>query len=675
MNSGPTENQMSLFHLDNDNKENNTIHEAGRGIKVVNAKFIDSASLRWNDLFDGFDELYAITFSSGMDFINRVVSKFRHAEVVFGCESTLDLEMDAIIASQVKILQEYVKHKSAKAIAERIQGGMLKLYVSRDTKSHEKIFILKSDAGKTRVITGSANMSASAFCGLQRENIVCFDDYDAYDYYMDLFASFKVNCSDKVQHSTLFASLQDPEYLEDNIDEVPIIQTVEKKPIILEEVHAENEEPELIASIKDYAGELKPIIPKQKKTQGKLIVSKEYIRSIKPKISEERERSKIVKDQRLPKLHLNYDNYSLDFNGKEIDLTPDRDKVQSDVECILNYFKGFDAFHGDTAQAKKSYYSFMNWYFASAFMPYLRLTAYKNNYEMIPFPVFGIIYGDSNGGKSTFTKLLAKLMSGKKVPLNNSTDFTSSDINSLKEYREGLPIIIDDLAKMQFQNNNEKIIKDDEWGIEKRLINYPAVVITTNKLPSITPDISKRAVTCHIDVKINKEDGARNSKKINDSMGAASTAFYGEYVRRMFAKVKAMEESMRTDSEFFPDIFEESSKTIYDIFSESINDLPEFVSVLTFKDYFGDKAVSRNAIDKLMRAWENEPKQFKVDKKSNKLIYSCPENGGRYYELKYLQDELPPSLNAQLNATNLVMQLDAAEKLFERKFKKKFWGF
>ena len=36
------------------------------------------------DLFDGYEELYAITYSSGINFMSRIFEKFKKAEVVFG---------------------------------------------------------------------------------------------------------------------------------------------------------------------------------------------------------------------------------------------------------------------------------------------------------------------------------------------------------------------------------------------------------------------------------------------------------------------------------------------------------------------------------------------------------------------------------------------------------------
>lgn len=642
-------------------------------LKVVKASFSECVATNWEELFDGYENLYAITFSSGIDFVNKVISRFKHTEIIFGCEGVMNSDTATIIAMQAKVVQKYVKHKSAFALAERLADGTLELFVSRDTKSHEKIYVLSSEDGRVRVITGSANMSRSAFCGLQRENILCFDDKNAFAYYKTLFDDFKANCSDSIPYKAIIATIKDNDYLEENIQEIPIVKTIEdKKMVFLEESEEDSNDYELVAGIKGFELELKPMIPKERKQNGKWFVTGEIIKEFKRSYSDARQKQK-EKEKRLPKLHINYDSKSMDFNGKEISLHPSKQFVQSDLKALKGYFQGFLNFNGNVSQTQKNYYVFMNWFFASVFMPHLRLIAYNNNYEMMPFPVFGIVYGDSNGGKSTFTKLLSKMMCGHVVPLNSTSDFASSTIENLKRGREGLPIIIDDLAKMQFQNHNEKVIKDDEWGIPERFENYPAVVITTNKLPSITSDISKRAVTCYIDAKINKESGAKNSKRINDSLKSATTALFGEYTRRMLEKIDLLENAMKTEEDYFPDVFRLSSETICEIFDEFDEQRPVYITPLSFSDYFGDKAVGKNAIEKIKRAWQNEPKQFRINKRANKLVYSCGENGN-IYALKYIHDELPPTLNAQLNVTSLVMDLDKAEELFEMKFKKKRRG-
>lgn len=638
-------------------------------IKVVKAAFSNVIDSDWRELFTGFDELYAITFSAGIRFVNEVIDQFRYAEIIFGCENIVSSDISTIMAAQIKSIQSFVKTKSAKKMAERLEDQSLELFVSRDSKSHEKVFILKGENGRRRVITGSANMSASAFCGLQRENIVCFDDESAFEYYKDLFDDFKDHCANTVTSKMIYGSFGDNDFLLDHPEEIPIIKTVENGKIIVLD-QEDDDEAEIVADITGLAQEMKPMLPKMSNIDGKIYVVGEVTKAFRRKYKEHREVEKIKRRQ-LPKLHIDYETGKLSFNGKPYDMNPTPDAVASDVSCLLNYFSSFTCFYGNVEQTQKDYYSFLNWYFCSPFMPYLRNVAFHNNYDVTPFPVVGIIYGESNGGKSTFIRLLTKLMTGHKIPLNSSNDFTSTRIEDLKRACEGLPINIDDLAKSQFTNNCEKVIKDDEWGIREGFLNYPSIAVTTNKLASLTSDISKRTVTCYIDAKIDKEAGARNSKRVNESMRAASTALYSEYMRRMLAEVLAMEDKMKAaEGEYFPDVFAVSSRILRSIITEHEANIPEYITELSYSDYFGDKAVGRKAIQKILTAFKNEPHQFKVDRRNNTLMYSYPENG-RMYELLYLQQELPPALNVRLTSKSIIMDYDQAKQYFGISFRKR----
>lgn len=41
-----------------------------QALNVVKAVYADTVETNWEELFDGFDRLYAITFSSGIEFVN-----------------------------------------------------------------------------------------------------------------------------------------------------------------------------------------------------------------------------------------------------------------------------------------------------------------------------------------------------------------------------------------------------------------------------------------------------------------------------------------------------------------------------------------------------------------------------------------------------------------------------
>lgn len=458
-------------------------------LKVVKAVYTDTVETNWEDLFDGFDRLYAITFSSGIEFVNKVINKFSYAEVVFGCEKMVAPEPMRVFAKRYS--------ETRRVVAETV---------------------------------------------------------------------------------------------------------------------------------------------------------KEF-----------------------PKLHIDYDAGTMTFNGENIDLNPNLSDVTKNIKSIQKFFSGMDYFYGDVEQAKKDYFKYMTWYLATPFMAYLRYFASRNNYDTKLFPLFGVMYGDSNGGKTTFIKFLVKLMCNETVKMNTTEDFTATKIDGLKRVCEGLPINIDDLAKTQFQSHSERIIKNDGWGVSERLINYPAVSITSNKITSLTKDLSKRAIICRIGAKIDNERGAKNSKRVNESMSELTTAFYGEYVRRMLVCIDEMTTEMRENAngkEYFPDIFYVSSSVIADIFRACKIDLPVYAHILSYDDYMGDKSIGRAAIEKIELAWQADPNKFRVDKKKNRLIYSYPQDGP-WYELKYIADELPNSLEAEISGGNqLVMNYEQAQELFGIKFRR-----
>lgn len=555
-----------------------------QALNVVKAVYADTVETNWEELFDGFDRLYAITFSSGIEFVNKVINKFSYAEVVFGCEKIIANDIAAIMSVQIDSVQRLAKSKSAGNLANRLDDGSLQLYVSRDTKSHEKIFILESaDHKRVRVITGSANMSASAFCGIQRENIVCFDDEAAFSHYKVLFETFKETCSDNVSYKAVVNTMNQEDYLKENIKEVPVFQSIEKQKLVfLEQAQPEDEvEYEIVADVKKMQELVKPIMPKMPVQANRIVVAAEPMRVFGKRYTEVR-RVAAEAVKQLPKLHIDYDAGTMTFNDENIDLNPNLSEVAKNIKSIQKFFSGMDYFYGDVEQAKKDYFKYMTWYLATPFMAYLRYFA-------------------------------------------------------------------------------------------SRLVNYPAVSITSNKITSLTKDLSKRAIICRIGAKIDNERGAKNSKRVNESMSELTTAFYGEYVRRMLVCIDEMTTEMRENAngkEYFPDIFHASSSVIADIFEACGIDLPDYVRILYYNDYMGDESIGRAAIEKIELAWQADPSKFRVDKKQNRLIYSYPPDGP-WYELKYIADELPNSLEAEISGGNqLIMNYEQAQKLFGIKFRR-----
>lgn len=637
-------------------------------LSVVEAIFKNVKKMDWEELFNGYDELYAITYSSGIDFISRVLPNFKYAEIIFGYEGVVDSDVAMMMSIQFSQLKFICKHKSAKNLAERLENDTLKLLVSREIKSHEKIYVLKAYDRRVRVITGSANLSYSAFNGVQRENITYMDNEEAFEYYFNQFEEFKKECADNVEYKAMKKVIANPDDIVDEVfDVVPIAGTVmSQKAVVLEETP--DADYIIAADAKNISKDIKPLLP-QKDRKGKVVISVESISKAKRKYKQICDNKKEERKS-FPKLHIDVEHKCMKFNEKECNLNPNMEDVKSDLQLFIDYMNGFNVFSGDVSKNQRTYFQFTAWYLASPFMPYLRYMAYCHGQDIKQFPVFAVLYGESNGGKTAFTKLLTKMMCGKQIPVNKSGDFTSTTIDGLKQSCEGIPIVIDDLDKTHYREHISKIVKYDEWGIKEQLLNYPSVAVTTNELSSIKSDISKRVFVCHIDSCLDKDKARANYKMINSCIKEMKTAFYNEYVRRMINRIDYMVDKMQgNDDTYLPDIFTESSNIIIQIASEILGDnLPEYMYPCEFNEYFGNKAVGRNAISKIQRAWNFEREAFKIHKRKNLLEYKVPDNSNPYV-LEYIRQELPPSLNAQITARTLTMDLDAAKEFFEVDFK------
>ena len=236
-------------------------------LDVVKLKYESCESLTWQDLFSGFDDLYAITYSSGIGFVCKLLDHFEQAEIIFGCEDVMDYSMQSIMAYQCKLI-ERMRNGAYKKLSDRVGNGTLHLYVARDVLSHEKIYLLSAKDGRKRVVMGSANMSASAFEGRQRENICYMDGDEAFDWYMECYQTLKEKSTDEVGKSSILCA-DDGEHL----DELPIAKTVRvKKAVVIQPVSEEQkEEVRFALDVKGLAVKFKPCVPKPDK-KGKIML-------------------------------------------------------------------------------------------------------------------------------------------------------------------------------------------------------------------------------------------------------------------------------------------------------------------------------------------------------------------------------------------------------------------
>lgn len=652
---------LDLFSAENE------IATAERKLDVVKLDYLGAESLTWRELFSGFDRLRAITFSSGIGFVYQLVDMFKDVEVVFGCEEVMSYTLQEIMAYQSNLIDRIrqVDSTAKTRLIGRVENGDVRLFVARRQLSHEKVYLLEAEDGRRRVVMGSANMSFNAFSGRQRENISYMDGDAAYERYLESFEQLKKGSSDSISKRALEISDAG-----ENLDVLPIAETVKvEKAIYIEPVREADSEVKFVLDTHNLAKRIAPIIPvtKAEKKSGKVLISPEIIQKVRRQIVREQEREKELRNE-YPQLVVDVEHGSVCLNGTNLDLNPAVEDIRTDVDLFVKYMSGYSRFHGDSEGMQHRYYEFANWFFCTPFMAVMRDTALRYDQKTLPYPVFGLVYGQSKAGKTSFLETLLKMMIGQKTKIN-APEFTRTTIDGLRHQVQGAPIIVDDLTNTRFNQHAIETIKNDDFGSLEHLLNYPAVVISANEdVKAVAPEVIRRTVICRVQAGLTNTEVMKSNivRAVQQKIG---TAFYREYLRRMLTHVPDMMEKLKDDDPEAqsPDILEESSKVLRTIFAEHLPELPNYVKDLSLENYFSEQVTGKYAIQIIRTAWRANPKAFEINPRSNFIRYEAGEN----WDADRLMKELPETLCARRSRDSVIMDLDAARDFFGIDFKRR----
>ena len=636
-------------------------------LDVLKLTYDHAETATWRELFSGFDHLYAITYSSGIGFLYQLLELFDRAQIIFGCETVMPFKLQEIMAFQNKVIERMRHESSSKRdqLIARIEDQSVRFFVARAQLSHEKIYLLSSQDGRRRVIMGSANMSFNAFGGRQRENICYLDDGKAFDWYYDIFETLKSTCTSEITKQAFLLS-----DLNEHIDELPIVGTVKlEKALVVEPVKANQEEVQFILDVQKLADKLTPIMPKAEKKTGMMVVSPEQIIKLRRHIIDENTQAKELRSD-YPHLVVDVFRHTAELNGETLDLNPGAEDVKNDVELFLKYMQGYERFHGDVSGLQQRYFEFANWFFCSPFMAVMRDMAARYDQNRLPYPVFGLVYGQSKAGKTSFLETLLKMMIGQK-PKVSAPDFTRSNIEGFKRNVEGAPIIVDDLTTTRFNQHAIETIKNDDFGVSDHLVHYPAVVISANEdVKAVSPEVIRRTVICRVSAGLTNTE-VMKSNVVRSVQQRIGTAFYRAYLEEMLNRVPDLIEQMKRNDAEAPDILKVSSDVIVSLITQNAEACPDYIRPLSLENYFSEQVTGKYAIKTIREAWKTSHSSFVISARSNELKY----NAGAPYEADRLLKELPENLEAHKSREWVVMNLEEARSFFDINFKKRWFLF
>lgn len=664
---------MSIFEIIPGLKEK-TKQEPLDKIAITKVKFISQEFSNYEEIFKGFNEIRVITYSYALSFIEEIMHYFNHGEVIIGFDKMINNKTAELFALQ-EYSTNYVSQNTY--LQERINNNEFRFFVLNDLVSHQKVYLLKADDGRVRTITGSANFSGRAWGGDQIECVTVCDDPECYDVYASQYETLQRFSTDEISKNAAPIDSNG-----ENAEELPIFKRIEKEHAIVLHDAQDEEEMDYFFHVnkldKNWEERLKAAKLKPAK-DGSILFElknmKTILNTIKKNNVKKREREMIN-----PQFVIDYDTHSASYNQKTFNLDPDKDAVVNDLQRLMEYMDGFNLFTKDTTRLKTLYWKVLNYMFLSPFIAKLRYEGDRYGYEDRFFPMYMLIYGDSDAGKSGFVKFTRTLMFNEKLNTLSQDYFSNKPMTSLKADVKGCPILIDELTPTYWKYAKD-IVKMDANLIKEKLINHPTFIMISNDINNVAPELSKRIIVINPDNRLDKVATAYNSKKINNLRNKIDNALYCEYLRRMFDAVDALiadlqEHDEESEDEWIPDIFEISSNTLIHVMNDFNFPIPEELHTFTWFDYMGDAVIGEKATNIIKDEYIHNTGIFHINSKKNELEidFSCYDDNDVKKKLRILHDELPADVECKVVGTKAVLKLDAIKKLCGINFKKKpFW--
>lgn len=645
-------------------------------------KSIDNMTL--DDLFSGFNTIKAITFSYDITFINEIMENFDYGEVILGGNFLIqkDTKLQDLLAEICTNAYEAGRTiKNHAKLAKMLSDGDIEFRTPSFTLDHRKIYMLKSDDGRTRVIKGSANMSKKAWNNDHIEYYEYDDSEKCYNTYVEDFET-AWDMSRAITMDVISSKRSD-----DLVSGNAILKDVKEtgKTIVLQQPEADISIDNIKYAIdhdaikEEYKAVLNGINPKAKNGLFEIV----------PKMIEkiEHNQKKLIQKkikvnnitEKYPSLSMDLYNRQAFLNDTEMNLNPSADEVKHDIDEIINIFNNFNQFvASDTKKLKKVHYKLMNAIFCSPFNAKFRCTAKVKGIPTSSLPMFALISSEtSNSGKSFMVKAALKMMTGKEIDAVKSCDYSKDNIRTTRVGVKGVPFFIDEIDNAYISRIKD-IIKNPEICEDNQIEDMPMILFASNDVLKPEEPIRKRMVFFTIDgalpSTIDKTAYESKGKAIIKKLG---TGFYREYLRRMIDETKNEMDyiihSKDIPDEYYPDLMLISSKVIISIFKDYGYALPTYMTELTWEDDYSSDSNADDVIFEIGEFCRNNKKTCSLSKNEVSIELGTDKNSQK--KIESWKNILPAEMKASMQSTRDCIRLVINRQELESRLGYKLGGF
>ncbi len=644
---------MSLLEGGKSGKKQSIYMEENK-LKCYKTQLIDVDYKSFRELFTGFDTIKAITFSYDIKFIDEIMEYFKYGEIIFGADFMVqkDTTLNECLARIYQTGREIGKYSR---VADMVASQDLIIHTPDSVLDHRKLYLLKSDDGRTRVIKPSANMTRRAWSGNQLETY----DYDDTLYgYKENEIDFENAWINSREIPASVVSSKEPDNL---IEGNPVLKGVKEtnKTIILKEQPVDEFVMERIKFTIDCKrlGEEYGILlggVNTKAKNGLYEITAKTLEKIENNQKKQIQRAKVTCnniEKPYPSLTYDYGNKEAYMNGNKLDLTPSKEEVMADIDELLGIFENFNDFVDENDQLKGMHYKLVTILFASPHIAKLRCTLALRDCDTSSLPLFLMESSSrANCGKTFTTKVILKMMTGEDIQPINVEECKKDYLRSVQSTVKGTPFFLDELNN-GFLSRIKDMIKHPEKCEENQLESQPMIVFATNDVTEPEETLRKRMVFLKFDGALpGSIDQNSYKSRSNAILKRIGTAFYREYTRHMLQEISGLLDYIihekHIPDNWYPDITNISSKVILSILMHYGYSIPRYMRELTWNgDYFGANCIARNAILEIEAEYRKNRQAFTITKESVTIeLYNSKESAQK---LESWKNTLPAEMKAE----------------------------
>ena len=579
------------------------------------------------NLFHNFASMRALTYTASIPMILGLLRDcdFQEFECVFGHGGILPRDVDAILSFQSVVDERLNKgfvgikgmsDERRRLIYDRAAAGTARFYVVKDAIAHAKIYLLERPDLR-RVIVGSANLSETAFSGRQAETLIVFDnDEEAWRHYCAQYEAVREIATSSLPLRERPVSVESLP-----LEETPVLRDAES--------HADGvtiyvpAEPDGAAefSIPQVLQTVERIRPVRRQALADIRPDRSGNVKILPRVVREIVRTAIArKDDEAPKTFLTRNGDHFNLSGTDVSLDASPEDVRNDVAAFLEFFGNYEnGFVGDVPRLQRDYFTFMCWFYFAPLMCDLRNAALRQGNFSFDQPIFAVLYGQSNCGKSRLIETLMVSMFGHPKIVDTQA-FTRSNLRGLQQNFLRFPIVFDDVTRDRFNRHAPEIIKDETVHDAE----YPCFAISMNaEARNFPAEIIKRCLMIYTRTSLPGDDPSsrrRLLRSVSAICDRLTTGLYREYLAQVLEELDTIAGYKQEGL----DVLELSSTVLCRIIERNLPEnsrVPDWCSPMTLDEY------QNRAFDRPRMVLENLLHRDKYSKERRPAVGSWAISG------------------------------------------------